>query len=80
MECGGGVETSSCLGFVRRHVDFWHDIILQEHPLRDTPVLYLRDGVDLHDLLRREYQGPSSACPYDVGGFPGAMFQTVSHQ
>ena len=57
----------------RRHVGVWHDIILQEHPLRDTLVLYLRDGVHLHDILLRNYPGPSSASPYDVGRFPGAV-------
>ena len=62
-------------GFMRRHVDFWHDIILKEHPLRDTLVLYLRDGVGLHDLLLREYRGPSSVYLFDVGRFPGAVFQ-----
>ena len=29
---------------------------------------------DLHDLLLREYRGPSSAGPYDVARFPGAVF------
>ena len=67
-------------GVVRRHVNFWHDIILKRHPLRETLVLYLRDVVDLHDLLLREYRGPSSDCPYDVGRFPGAVFKTVSLQ
>ena len=36
--------------------------------------VYLRDGVDLHDLLLREFRGPSSACSYDVARFPGAVF------
>ena len=62
-------------GFVRQHVDFWHNIILPDHPLRDTLVSYLRDGVGLQDLLLHEYRGPSLDCPYDVVRFPGAVFQ-----
>ena len=51
-------------GFVRRHADFWNDIILQDHPLRGTLMSYLREGVGLHDLLLKEYRGPSIDCPY----------------
>ena len=32
--------TNSCRGFARRHVDFWLDIILLGHPLRDTLMPY----------------------------------------
>ena len=76
MECGGWwgpirVRPPGCRFLARHHP--------QETPasghLRDTPVLYLRDGMDLHDLILREYRGPSSDCPYDVGKFPGAVFQ-----
>ena len=62
-------------GFVRQHVDFWHDIILPDHPLRDTLVSYLRDGVGVQDLLLHEYRGPSLDCTLDVGRFPGSVFQ-----
>ena len=61
-------------GFVRQHADFWHDIILPDHPLKDTLVSYLREDVGLQDLLLHEYRGPSVDCPYDVGRFPGAVF------
>ena len=61
-------------GFVRQHVDFWHDIILPDHPLRDTLVSYLRDGVGVQDLLLHEYRGPSLDCPCNVDRFPGAVF------
>ena len=59
-------------GFVCRHVDFWQDIILQDHPLRCTLASYLREGVGLHDLLLKEYRGQSTDRPYSVGRFPGA--------
>ena len=36
-------------------------------------MLYFRDEVDLHNLLLRQYRGPSSGCPYDVSRFPGAV-------
>ena len=61
-------------GFVRRHVDSWHGIILPGHPLRDTPALYLHDGVGLHDLLLNEYRGAPMECSYDLDRFPGAVF------
>ena len=62
-------------GFVRRHEDFWHDTILPVRPLRDALMSHLRDGVGLQDLLLHEYRGPSLVCPYDVGRFPGVVFQ-----
>ena len=58
----------------RQHVDFWHDTILPDHPLKDTLVSYLCEGVGVQDLLQHEYRGPSVDCPYDVGRFPGAVF------
>lgn len=62
-------------GFVRRHVEFWRNVILIDHPLRDSLVSYLRDGVDLYDLLLSEYRGGSNDLPYDVSRFPGAVFR-----
>lgn len=62
-------------GLVRQHVDFWRDTILSEHPSRDTLVAFLRDGVDLYDLLLQDYRGPSTSLPYAVDRFPGAVFQ-----
>ena len=53
MECRGERD-QFVPGLVRQHVDFWHNIILPDHLLRDTLVLYLRGGVGLQDLLRRE--------------------------
>ena len=71
----GGMGTNLCRGSCAGiYVGFWHDIILKEHPPRDTLVLYLRDAVGLHDLLLWEYRAPSIACPYDVARFPGAVF------
>ena len=64
-------EDQLVLGFLRKHVNFWYDIVLKGW---DTLVLYLRDGVDLHDLLPRKHRGRSSNCPYDVNQFPGAVF------
>ena len=61
-------------GFVRKHVAFWENVILEDHPLRDTLVSYLRDGVDVHDFLFDSHKGPSSDRPYNVDRFPGAVF------
>ena len=57
-------------GFVHQRVDFWHDIILPDHPLKDTLVSYLREGVGLQELLLHGYRGPSLDYLYDVGRFP----------
>ena len=74
----GGEGNQFVPGFVGRHVGFWHDITLKEHPLQDTLVLYVRNVVDIHDRLLTEYRGPSSACPFDIARFPGAVFHKRS--
>ena len=61
-------------GFVRNYVTFRENVILEDHPLRDTLVLYLRDGVDVHDFPFDSHKGPSSDRPYNVDQFPGAVF------
>lgn len=62
-------------GFVRAHVvGFWDSVILKSHPLRDTLVSYLRDGVDLNDLLLDPFRGTSSEEPYNRGRCPPAAF------
>ena len=38
----------------RQHVDFWHDTILPDHPLKGTLVPYLHEGVGFKDLLLHE--------------------------
>ena len=43
-------------GLVRQYVDFCHDIILPDHPHWDMLVLYLPNGVGLHDLQISEYR------------------------
>ena len=73
------------LGFVHRHIDVWHDILLKQHPLRDTPLLYVPDGVDRHDLLLRKYRDPSNAfrrtpARMTSTDFPGRCSLTVSRQ
>ena len=62
-------------GFVRRPVDFWHDIILQNHSLRGTLVSCLGEGAGLDALLLREYSEPSIDWPYDVGQVPEAVLK-----
>ena len=67
-------------GFVRKHVPFWRDVILKDHPLRDTLVSYLRDGVDIYDLLLEDFKGPSTHLPYNIDRFPGAEFRNYIPQ
>ena len=61
-------------GFVRAHAGFWEDCILRDHPLRDTLTSYIRDGVDLYDLLLPKFRGESPSLPYNVDHFPQRIF------
>lgn len=61
-------------GFVRAHSGFWKNHILRDHPLRDTLTSYIRDGVDLYDLLLPKYRGTSPLCPYNTDRFPQRIF------
>lgn len=61
-------------GFVRSIVEVWQDITLTWRPLRTTLVLYLRDEVDIHDILLEDYRDLSIDCLYDVGRFPVTVF------
>ena len=72
----GGDGEQFVPGFVRRHVYFWHDIILQDPLLRCTLVSYLRERVGLHDLLLKEYRGSSIDRRYGVGRFLETVFKT----
>lgn len=61
-------------GLVRRHVEFWDGVVLQDHPLRETLGSYLREGVSVHEFLIASHRGPSVDSPYKVDRFPGAVF------
>ena len=61
-------------GFVRAHAGFWEECILRDHPLRDTLTSYIRDGVDLYDLLLPKFRGESPSLPYNVEHFPQRIF------
>ena len=53
-------------GLPRRHLPFWADVILREHPSRNVLIPYLRDGVSVHNLLVSPYAGPSADQPFRV--------------
>ena len=61
------METNSCRSSSAK---MWISgtIASPDHPLRDTLV-------GLQGSVLHEYRGPSLDCPYDVGRFPGEMFQ-----
>lgn len=61
-------------GLPRRHVAFWDEVILVDHPLRDSLLAYLRDGVNLQDFLIDSHRGPSVQQPYNVASFRQAVF------
>ena len=65
---------SSQVGFVRKHVDVWDGVVLQGHPLRDTLVSYMFEGVSVHELLIASHRQRSMGCPCNVGKFQGAVF------
>ena len=58
-------------GFVRRHVNFWHDIILKRQPLRDTMVLHvLRDGVEFTIVSSGSARARRATARTTSAGFP----------
>ena len=61
-------------GLVRKYVEFWDGVVLQDHPLRETLVSYLRDGVSVHEFLFDSHRGASVDLPYKTDRFPGAVF------
>ena len=61
-------------GFVRKHLTFWDEVILDGHPLRDDLISYLRDGVSVYDFLVGSSRGPWRVLPYNVKRFPEAVF------
>lgn len=61
-------------GLPRRHVAFWDEVILVDHPLRDSLLTYLRDGVNLQDFLIDSHRRPSVQQPYNVASFRQAVF------
>lgn len=62
-------------GLPRQHVAFWREVILVDHPLRDTLLPYLRDGVNLGDFLQDSHRGPSASRPYKPDAFRPAEFR-----
>lgn len=61
-------------GLPRQHVAFWREVILVDHPLRDTLLSYLHDGVNLGDFLIDSHRGPSASQPYKPEAFRQAEF------
>lgn len=62
-------------GILRKHVDFWGGVILQDQPLRENLVSYLREEVSINELLLASHRGASVGSPYKLDRFPGAVFQ-----
>ena len=62
------------MGFARKYVDVWDGVVLQGHPLRDTLVSYLFEGVSVRDLLIASHRQRLMGCPWIVGKFQGAVF------
>ena len=54
----------------RKHIAFWREVVLVDHPLRDTLLPYLEDGVNLRDFLIDSPRGPSPSQPYKPPSFP----------
>ena len=56
-------------GFVRKHVTFRDEVIMEVHLLLDPLISYQRDGVNIYDVLFSSTRGPSRALPYNVERF-----------
>lgn len=61
-------------GFVRNHTALWGNVILEDHPLGDTPISCLFDGVDVHDFLVDSHNRPSCDQPLSMDRFPESNF------
>ena len=66
-------------GLPRKHISFWREVILVDHPLRDTLLPYLQDGVNLRDFLVDSHRGPSASQPYQPQAFRQAEFKIGFH-
>lgn len=66
-------------GLVRRHVEFWQDVMLPNHPLSDTLVSFVRDGVNLHDLFLMNSRVRRSAARTTSPGSTERCFKTAFH-
>lgn len=62
-------------GLPRRHVAFWREVILVDHPSRDALLSYLQDGVNLRDFFVDSHRGPSPKQPYKPHAFRHAEFR-----
>lgn len=60
--------------FVIYHRQFWAEVVLAGHPLRDTLLYYVSEGVPVFDFLTYEFRGKSRESPYRVDAFPGEVF------
>lgn len=62
-------------GFPRRHVRFWDEVMLKDHPERGTFLSLLRDGVGMDDLLVDTHRGPYIDRPYKEELFRGLVMR-----
>lgn len=61
-------------GLVRSQIDFWEDVILATHPMKDTLLSYLRVRVSVYDFLVDSHRVTSIDHPYRKDAFPGEVF------
>ena len=55
-------------------MEFRDGVVQHDHPLRETLVSSLRDGVSVHEFLTASHRGASVDLPYKADKFPGAVF------
>ena len=58
-------------GGLAREFPFWRDVLLANHPERNTILTWVRDGVSVYDFLLPDARGVSVEQPFNPAVFPG---------
>ena len=58
-------------GGLAREFPFWRDVLLTDHPERNTILTWVRDGVSVYEFLLPDARGVSVEQPFNPAVFPG---------
>ena len=58
-------------GGLAREFPFWRDVLLTDHPERNTILTWVKDGVSDYELLLPDARGVSVEQPFNPAAFPG---------
>ena len=58
-------------GGLARELPFWRDVLLTDHPERNTILTWVRDGVSVYEFLSPGARWVSVEQPFNAAAFPG---------